>query len=45
MMIEGAAGVAIAGFLQVAQEYKDKRVAIVICGVNISLEKLSGVIQ
>jgi len=45
MMIEGAAGVALAGFLQVAKEYSAKRVAIVICGANISLEKLAGVIR
>jgi threonine dehydratase len=45
MMIEGAAGVALAGFLQVAKDYKDKRVAIIVCGANISLEKLSGVIK
>jgi threonine dehydratase len=45
MMIEGAAGVALAGFLQVAQEYANKRVAIVVCGANISLEKLNGVIK
>ena len=45
MMIEGAAGVALAGFQQVAEDYAGKRVAIIICGANISLEKLSGVIQ
>ncbi len=45
MMLEGAAGVALAGFLQVAENYANKRVAIVICGANISLEKLNGVIR
>ena len=33
------------GFLQVAKEYTNKRVAVVVCGANISLEKLNGVIQ
>lgn len=33
-LAEGAAGVALAGFLQVADEYSGRRVAIVICGGN-----------
>jgi len=44
MLLEGAAGVAIAGFLEVADEYKGKNVAIVICGGNISRETLKKVI-
>ncbi len=44
MLLEGAAGVAIAGFLEVAEEYKDKNVVIVICGGNISRETLRKVI-
>lgn len=44
MLLEGAAGVAIAGFLKVADEYKGKNVAIVICGGNISRETLKKVI-
>jgi len=35
-VIEGAAGVAIAGFLKVAHEYTGKNVVIVICGGNVS---------
>lgn len=44
MMIEGAAGVALAGLLQKADQYKGKRVAVVICGCNISLEKLKSIL-
>jgi threonine dehydratase len=35
-LVEGAAGVAIASFLKVAERYKDKTVVIVICGANLS---------
>ena len=45
MLIEGAAGVAVAGYLQVAESYQGKRVAIVLCGANIGLEKLKGVLR
>ena len=41
---EGAAGVAIAGFLQVASAFAGKTVVIVICGGNISRETLKRVI-
>ena len=43
-VIEGAAGVAIAGWRQVAGEFSSKRVAIVICGANIGIETLREVI-
>lgn len=38
-MVEGAAGVALAGMLQRGFRYQGKKVAIVLCGRNISLEK------
>lgn len=41
---EGAAGVAIAGFLKVADDYAGKNVVIVVCGGNISRETLRNVI-
>ena len=44
MLLEGAAGVAIAGFLELAEEYQGKSVVIVICGGNISRETLKKVI-
>ncbi len=40
MLIEGAAGVAVAGFLQRAEELEGKRVVIVLCGANVGLETL-----
>ena len=40
MLIEGAAGVAVAGYQQVADDYQDKTVAIVLCGANVSTEEL-----
>jgi threonine dehydratase len=44
-IIEGAAGVALAGFLQVAEAYRGKRVAVVLCGRNILLEKFIGAVK
>jgi threonine dehydratase len=41
---EGAAGVAIAGLLEVADDYAGKNVVIVVCGGNISRETLKKVI-
>ena len=41
---EGAAGVAIAGFLKVAPDYVGKNVVIVVCGGNISRETLKTII-
>jgi len=41
---EGAAGVAIAGFLKVAADYVGKNVVIVVCGGNISRDTLKKVI-
>jgi threonine dehydratase len=35
-LIEGAAGVALAGFLKTAERYEGKTVAIIICGGNLS---------
>ena len=44
MLLEGAAGVAIAGFQQIADEYQGKYVVIIVCGGNISRETLKTVI-
>jgi threonine dehydratase len=43
-IIEGAAGVALGAFLQEPRHFRDRKVAIVICGANISLEKLKGIL-
>jgi threonine dehydratase len=44
-LLEGAAGVAIAGLTRLAKNYAGKRVAVVICGANISRETLLTVIR
>jgi threonine dehydratase len=44
MWIEGAAGVALAGFRQCAAEYSGKNVAIIICGANIGMERMKSVL-
>jgi threonine dehydratase len=44
MLLEGAAGVAIAGCTKTAEDYRDKNVVVVICGGNISRETLRKVI-
>ncbi|MFQ4138195.1 threonine/serine dehydratase [Nodosilinea sp. PGN35] len=43
-LLEGAAGVAIAAFLQQAQRFQGQTVAIAICGANISLPKLKSIL-
>jgi threonine dehydratase len=40
MLLEGAGGVACAGILQTQQQYQNQKVAIIICGANISLPTL-----
>jgi threonine dehydratase len=44
MLLEGAAGVAIAGFLEVAGDFEGKDIVIVICGGNISRVTLKDII-
>ena len=44
-LLEGAAGVALAAFAKVADAYKGQRVAIVICGAKIGLDKLQDVLE
>lgn len=44
MLIEGAAGVAIAAYLQAKEHFVGKNVVLVLCGANISLEALKSVI-
>jgi len=45
VLVEGAAAVALAGFLQVADRLRGKNVAIVLCGANIGSETLKRVLQ
>lgn len=44
-IIEGAAGVAVAGLRKLADDYRGKTVAVVLCGRNIVLEKFLEAIQ
>ena len=44
MLLEGAAGVAIAGLLKIGEEFRGRNVVVVICGANISRETLKKVI-
>jgi threonine dehydratase len=45
MLIEGSAAVPIAAFLKVADQLKESRIAIVLCGANISLETLKEILR
>ena len=38
-IIEGAAAVAVAGLIKYAHQYKDKKIAAIVCGRNISLDR------
>jgi threonine dehydratase len=44
-MIEGAAGVAVAGLIKAAQAWRGKKVAVVLCGRNIALETFLKAVQ
>jgi len=44
MLIEGSAAVAIATFLKTAVSFKNQHIVIVLCGANISLDTLRGVL-
>ena len=44
MMIEGAAGVALAGLAKTREQFQGKNVVVVLCGANISLEVLKSVL-
>lgn len=43
-IVEGAAGVALAGCLQQAEAVRDRKVAVVLCGRNIGFDKFLSVI-
>ena len=43
-IVEGAAGVALAGLVKVAPAWQGRRVAVVLCGRNIALDKFLGAI-
>jgi threonine dehydratase len=39
-LIEGAAAVAVAGYIKEKERFRGRRVVIILCGANISLERL-----
>jgi len=43
-IVEGAAGVALAGLIKTAASWQSRRVAVVLCGRNIALETFLGAI-
>jgi len=45
MLIEGAAGVAVAGYLQQQHRFEDQKVVLVICGANIGMSTLRTVLD
>ena len=45
MLIEGSAAAAIAAFRKEARQFAGQNVVVVICGANISLETLRGVLD
>ena len=44
-VVEGSAGVALAAFRKTAERYRGKRVAVLICGANVSMSNLNLVLQ
>lgn len=44
MLVEGAAGMAVAAYLKQKERFQQQHVVIIICGANISLEKLKTVL-
>ena len=44
LLIEGAAGVAIASFIKKQNQFWGKNVVIIICGANISLKTLKQIL-
>ena len=45
MLIEGAAGVALAALLKLAQRFQGKHVVVVLCGANLSLGTLKTLME
>jgi threonine dehydratase len=44
LMVEGAAGVALAGLIKCASAYKGRRVAVVLCGRNIAPQAFAAIV-
>ncbi|MCP3729945.1 threonine/serine dehydratase [Sphingomonas sp. MG17] len=41
-IVEGSAGVAVAGLIQTAERYRGRKVAVILCGRNIALDTFMG---
>ena len=44
MLLEGAAGVALAGLKQTGDRHRGRDVVVIVCGANISRDALRGVV-
>ena len=44
LLVEGAAGVAVAAFLAERERWRGARVGIILCGANLSVETLRSVV-
>jgi threonine dehydratase len=44
MLLEGAAGVALAGLKQRASGYRKRKLAVIVCGGNISRQTLKSIL-
>ncbi len=44
LLVEGSAGVAVAGLLQTQERFRGRAVTVVLCGANISLTTLKSVL-
>ncbi|XP_013794798.1 uncharacterized protein LOC106478779 [Limulus polyphemus] len=44
-LVEGASGVAIAGFQKTSSRYQDKTVVIISCGSNISMKEIKKIVE
>jgi threonine dehydratase len=44
MLVEGAAGVAVAAYYKLKAEFRHRNAVIVLCGANISLQTLKGIL-
>jgi threonine dehydratase len=44
-MVEGAAGVALAGLIQRKNEWRGKKVAVVLCGRNIGVQMFTSAME
>ena len=44
-VVEGAAGVVVGAFHQVASQYQGQKVVLLMCGANIATDKLRSIIN